>query len=107
MEAPERMKVSNEDNSEVKEEFSHMDDEMALRSAKIQQFYSMDDTDWPKHGAADSVTDDWRFDLAGAATRLVTREFARYVKLQGASDDLDDKSIETEHLHRMLRLLCD
>lgn len=94
--------------------FSHMDDEMALRSARIQQFYSMDDTDWPKHGGADSVTDDWRFDLAGAASRLVVREFARYVKLQEESsvdfDDnwkSDDKSIETESLHRMLRLLCD
>merc|ERR1719171_369298 len=90
MEAPESMTK----NSEWKDEklltddgnFSLTDDEMALRSARIQQFYSMDDTDWPKHGAADSIQDDWRFDLAGAASRLVVREFARYVNLQESTE---------------------
>merc|ERR1719453_1336842 len=105
------MKVKDEQKEDLlphnEQNFSHMDDEMALRSARIQQFYSMDDTDWTKHGGADSVQDDWRFDLAGAATRLVVREFARYVKLQESSSDPDDKSIETESLHRMLRMLCD
>merc|ERR1719428_1944034 len=101
------MTAHNDEWLEETEKFSHIDDEMALRSARIQQFYSMDDTDWTKHGASDSVQDDWRWDLAGAASRLVTREFARYVKLQEASDDPDDKGLETESFHRMLRMLCD
>merc|ERR1719240_894552 len=113
MEAPERMTQQYDEwKKKPEEEGTTLDDEMALRSARIQQFYSMDDTDWPKHGAADSIQDDWRFDLAGAASRLVVREFARYVNLQestewGDADNSDDKALETESFHRMLRMMCD
>lgn len=110
MDAPEEMKDVKLPEKKEEKDFTVEDDEVALRSAKIQQFYSMDDTDWPKHGSSDSVQDDWRFDLAGAATRLVIREFIRFVKLTDSTavDDVaSDKELQTQSLHKLLRLACD
>merc|ERR1719482_742982 len=51
--------------------------------------------------------DDWRWDLAGAATRLVIREFTHFVMGADSADDERVKKLQTESLHKMLRLMCD
>jgi len=81
------------------------DYEAALSTARIQQFYSMDDTKWDAHKKGDEIGNDWRFDLAAAASRVVLREYEAFLrnapKLPAGSADS-----ETASLHRMITMLC-